>query len=129
MGGQHDAQMLDNGHVLVFANGTYASDLHHSQIWEIDPSSNEVVWCYKALDNPQGFFSPHVGGCQRLQSGNTLVCEGAKGCLFEVTPSGAVVWEYVCPYFNDVQNFGMINWLFRARHYASDAPELRGLFS
>ncbi|MDE0695025.1 MAG: hypothetical protein OXH76_04230, partial [Boseongicola sp.] len=30
MGGQHDAQMLDKGNVLVFANGAYASDLHHS---------------------------------------------------------------------------------------------------
>jgi len=127
MGGQHDAQMLGNGNVLVFANGAYASDLHHSQVWEIAPKTNEVVWRYKARNNPQSFFSPHVGGAQRLASGNTLICEGAKGCLFEVTPEGDVVWEYVCPYFNETPPFGQINWLFRARHYAADAPEVAGL--
>lgn len=124
MGGQHDAQMLESGNILTFANGAYASDLHHSQVWEIDPNTNEVVWQYKAKDNPQAFFSPHIGGCQRLASGNTLVCEGAKGCVFEVTPDGDVVWEYVTPFFNELPGFGKVNWLFRARHYAPDALEL-----
>jgi len=127
MGGQHDAQMLDNGNILLFANGAYASDLHHSQVWELDPRTNELVWCYKAKDNPQSFFSPHIGGCQRLDSGNTLICEGAKGCVFEVTPECEVVWEYVSPYVNDTPGFGKINWLFRARHYAKDSPELNAL--
>ena len=124
MGGQHDAQMLENGNVLVFANGTYAPDLHCSQVWEIDRRTNEIVWVYKARDNPQSFFSPHIGGCQRLPSGNTLICEGAKGCLFEVTPDGEIVWEYVCPYTADVPNFGRINWLFRARHYQAGSAEI-----
>jgi len=127
MSGQHDAQMLDSGNILVFANGAYSSDLHHSQVWEIDPATNEVVWRYKAKDNPQSFFSPHVGGCQRLASGNTLVCEGAKGCIFEVTPDGDVVWEYVTPYFNEQPGFGLVNWLFRCRHYLPGSPELASM--
>ncbi len=126
MGGQHDAQMLDNGNILLFANGTYAADLHHSQVWEIDPASNTIVWRYVAKKNPMSFFSPMIGGCQRLPSGNTLICEGAKGCLFEVTREGDVVWEYVCPHFSHHPMFGQINWLFRARHYAVDGPEVRG---
>ena len=126
LGGQHDAQQLDNGNILIFANGCYASDLHHSQVWEVDPSTNEIVWRYVAKDNPQSFFSPHIGGCQRLASGNTLICEGGKGCLFETTPEGDVVWEYVSPHFVEDPSFGKINWLFRARHYAKDAPELQG---
>ena len=83
----------------------------------------------RALSNnrDQGPRSPHVGGCQRLPSGNTLVCEGAKGCIFEVTPDGDVVWEYVCPYFNEATGFGKINWLFRARHYTAGTPELAAL--
>jgi len=124
MGGQHDAQLLDNGNILLFANGAYAADLHYSQVWELDPETCEIVWSYKARDNPQSFFSPHIGGCQRLTSGNTLVCEGSKGCIFEVTPSGDVVWEYVCPYTNPTEHFGKVNWLFRARHYLQDAIEL-----
>ena len=125
MGGQHDAQMLENGNILLFANGAYASDLHYSQVWELDPKTSEIVWSYKSKDNPQSFFSPHIGGCQRLSSGNTLICEGAKGCIFEVTPEGEVVWEYVSPYLNDTPGFGKINWLFRARHYQADGPEIR----
>lgn len=126
MGGQHDAQVLENGNILLFANGAYAPDLHHSEVWELDPSTNEIVWRYKAKDNPQSFFSPHIGGCQRLSSGNTLICEGAKGCVFEVTPDGDVVWEYICPHFNPTEQFGRVNWLFRARHYTSDSVEIRG---
>jgi len=91
MGGQHDAQMLANGNILLFANGAYSADLHHSQVWELDPTTNTVVWSYKGKENPQLFFSPHIGGCQRLSSGNTLICEGAKGCVFEVTPEGDIV--------------------------------------
>ena len=125
MGGQHDAQMLENGNILVFANGTYAPDLHFSQVWEIDPKSNTVEWTYHAKDNPQSFYSPHIGGCQRLHTGNTLICEGAKGCIFEVTPDGEIVWEYVCPFTAEVAKFGKINWLFRARHYLPDGPEIR----
>ena len=127
MGGQHDAQLLDNGNILLFANGAYSADLHHSEVWEVNPKSNEIVWRYKAQDNPQSFFSPHIGGCQRLASGNTLICEGAKGCLFEVTEEGEVVWEYVSPYTNDTAMFGKVNWLFRARHYSPGAVEIQNL--
>ena len=125
MGGQHDAQMLDNGNILLFANGAYAPDPHHSQVWELNPASGELVWRYRALDNPQSFFSPHIGGCQRLASGNTLICEGAKGCVFEVTPDGEVVWEYICPHTAYAAGFGNVNWLFRARHYTRDSVELK----
>ena len=127
MSGQHDAQMLDNGNVLVFANGVYQSDLHHSQVLEIDRVTNEVVWRYKAKDDFTSFFSPHMGGAQRLPSGNTLICEGNKGCLFEVTPTGDIVREFVSPHFVQSETFGRINWLFRARWYAPDAPEIRAL--
>ena len=43
------------------------------------------------------FFSTHISGVQRLASGNTLICEGAKGAIFEATPDRDVVWHYVNP--------------------------------
>jgi len=43
--------------------------------------------------------APNISNAQRLPNGNTLSCEGNFGRLFEVTPEGAVVWEYVNPYF------------------------------
>ena len=127
MGGQHDASMLANGNILCFANGAYARDLHHSQIWEIDPKRNEVVWRYKSRDNMTSFFSPHMGGVERLPSGNTLICEGNKGCIFEVTPDGEIVREFISPHFVNSAQFGQHNWLFRCRWYAPDSPEIRTL--
>jgi outer membrane protein assembly factor BamB len=127
MSGQHDAQMLGNGNILVFANGVYQSDLHHSQVLEIDPSTKEVVWRYVAKDDFTSFFSPHMGGAQRLPSGNTLICEGNKGCLFEVTFDGEIVREFVNPHFVQSETFGKTNWLFRARWYALDSPEMIAL--
>ena len=127
MGGQHDAQMLDNGNILVFANGLYGGDLSHSQVWEINPRTNEIVWRYVAKDDMTSFYSPHMGGAQRLPSGNTLICEGNKGCLFEVTPDGDVVREFVSSHFVESEQFGRINWLFRARWYASDSAEIVNL--
>lgn len=127
MGGQHDAQLLDDGNILVFANGAYSRDLHHSQVWEINPTTYEIEWRYSARDNMTSFFSPHMGGAQRLPSGNTLVCEGNKGCIFEVTPGGDVVREFISPHFVQSEQFGRHNWLFRARWYAPDAPEIRAI--
>ncbi|MEM7118655.1 MAG: aryl-sulfate sulfotransferase [Chloroflexota bacterium] len=125
LGGQHDAQMLDNGNVLVFANGVYASDLQNSSVWEIDPRTNKIVWQYKQKKNAMSFYSSFISGCQRLPSGNTLICEGQMGCLFEVTPDHDIVWEYVNPKFRPNPKFGLTNWIFRARRYAPDSPEIR----
>lgn len=125
LGGQHDAQMIETGNVLVFANGAYASDIHFSSVWEIEPETGEVVWRYKAKRNACSFYSPHISGCQRLAGGNTLICEGAKGAIFEVTPECDVVWEYVCPYWGAHPHFGEINFIFRARRYEADSPEIR----
>ena len=43
------------------------------------------------------FFSSFISGAQRLSNGNTLICSGANGTIFEVTPEKAIVWKYVNP--------------------------------
>lgn len=129
LGGQHDCQMIDNGNILVFANGhnTPGGIPNYSQVWEIDLESKEIVWRYLAKKNPLTFWSPHISGCQRLASGNTLVCEGGQGCIFEITHEGEVVWEYINPFFgpHPVMPGGEINWVFRAKRYAADSPEIQ----
>lgn len=127
LGGQHDAQMTESGTILVFANGTYSPDLAHSQVWEIDKESKNVVWRFTERKNPMNFFSTHISGVQRLPSGNTLICEGAKGAIFEVTPDHDVVWHYVNPNWQSHPGFASINWIYRARHYAPDCPEIENL--
>jgi hypothetical protein len=60
---------------------------------EFDPVSLRLVWEYAA----EGFFSHYISCAQRLPNGNTLITEGAKGRLFEVTQQKKVVWEFVAP--------------------------------
>lgn len=126
-GHQHDAQPLDNGNVLLFANGISNLILPPaSRVIEFNPKTGDTVWQYRA---PQSwtFFSSIISGAQRLANGNTLICEGLTGRLFEVTASGDTVWEYICPFFNHVfPADGPCNSLFRAYRYSADGPEIAG---
>jgi hypothetical protein len=64
---------------------------------------------------------------QRLPSGNTLICEGRWGRIFEVTPEKEIVWEYVSPYFQkDNPPYTDGNYVFRAYRYSADSPEIGG---
>ena len=97
---QHSPVELESGNVLVFDNGNFrpGSSTPFSRIVEVDPKSMEVVWQYADPNRP-AFFSAFMGGAQRLPNGNTHITESAMGRLFEVTPAGEVVWEYVIPHF------------------------------
>ncbi|MGE3247158.1 MAG: arylsulfotransferase family protein, partial [Beijerinckiaceae bacterium] len=127
LGGQHDSHMLQNGNILVFANGYQTPGVLPvgSQVWEIDPATREIVWRYVPKRNPLDFYSPHISGCQRLPNGNTLICEGGKGCLFEVTAEGDLVWQYYSAHFDKHHFVGEMNWIFRAKRYAADSQEIR----
>ena len=122
LGGQHDPQLLDNGNILLFNNGTQRrvfGMLPSSSVLEIDPTSDEVVWKYEDKP-PFAFYSPQISGAQRLSGGNTLVCEGVRGRIFQVTPEGEVVWEFINPHFApNVFDFD-INMVFRAYFYTQD---------
>jgi hypothetical protein len=120
--------MLDNGNVLVFANGCHAhwhGPHEGSRVWEIDPKTNDIVWEY-AGDPPYTFDSTFISGMQRLSSGNTLICEGRWGRFFEVTPDKEIVWEYVSPYFQKGPPYAGGNYVFRAYRYMADSPEIGG---
>ncbi len=67
-----------------------------------------------------------------MPNGNTLICEGAPGRLFEVTPNSQIVWEYINPMFAPSGQVaggtvtGQANSIFRAHRYGPDHPALRG---
>ena len=94
LSGQHDAQILENGHIMIFDNGMKQQ---RSRIIEFDPIRGEIVWTYEA-PNPKSFYSMAMGGNQRLPNGNTLIADSLAGTAFEVTPAGDVVWEFRCPH-------------------------------
>ena len=129
-GHQHDFQELENGNYLMYANGSHddrGGPATGSRILEVDPKKNEIVWEY-AGSPPHTFFSAHISGCQRLASGNTLICEGIWGRLFEVTPDGEVVWNYISPYFSEGAEGPTAgrNQVFRCYRYAADSAEIAG---
>lgn len=121
---QHAPTPLANGNLLIFDNGTHRIDhpVPHSRVIEVDPATKQIVWSYQER-RPFDFFSPYISNAQRLPNGNTLICEGNFGRLFEVTPDGRLVWEYVNPYFAPPAgqpDAPPQNSVFRAYRYSPD---------
>ena len=132
--GQHDAHIIPKGlpgagDLLVFDNEgpsgyppTRLSTLTGSRVLEINPITKQIVWQYSGIDSGSpawSFFSSFISSARRLPNGNTLIDEGMNGRLFQITPKGEIVWEYVNPYFaRQVVGPGpalKTNWVFRAQ--------------
>ncbi len=101
LSGQHEPYMIPKGfpgegNVMIFDNGASPwRDLGHagmSYVLEINPMTKELEWVYG--DNLR-FHSAYTSSAQRLENGNTLICEAAARRVFEVTPEKETVWEYV----------------------------------
>ena len=123
---QHECVLLPNGNVTLFANGINTTTNPFSRVIELDPKTHKTVWEYRARP-AYTFFSPHISGAQRLPTGNTLICEGQWGRLFEVTPEGETVWEYVNPWLLPSPTYGLSSAVFRSYRIAVDDPRLAGL--
>lgn len=95
---QHEAVLIGDdlpgaGNILLF-NNRYHSDDRRSEVIELDPVTNKVVWRYAA----EGFFSDTAGVAQKLPNGNVLITSSRGGRVFEITASGDVVWQWQPPY-------------------------------
>lgn len=129
---QHYPTWLGNGRVLLFDNGSHrlGQGVPYSRVIEVDIKTNEIVWAYCG-DPPFSFYSPVISSAERLPNGNTLICEGSAGRLFEVTHESEVVWEYISPFFTQgarAAGGGALdssNTVFRAHRYRLDHPALR----
>ncbi len=104
----HHPSLLPSGNVLLFNNGTEASE-----VLELDPMTYRVVWRW---GESKGFFSATRGSCQRLPNGNTLITESNKGYVFEITPGGDKVWEWANPLLleGQVRAYVWRMWRYRA---------------
>jgi len=116
--GPHMPTMLAGGHILVYDNGQNAADRvrGYTRVLELDPLTGKIVWEYRA-DPPKRFYSPSRGSNERLPNGNTFIAESDSGRLFEVTPAGKIVWEFLNP---DRQKGGRRMALYRALRYPRD---------
>ena len=126
---QHHPTWLDNGRILIFDNGFHRPRSCYSRVVEVDPGTNEIAWEYRG--NPElSFFSQAVSSSERQPNGNTLICEGSPGRIFEVTPNKEIVWEYINPFFvtgaNRSNPTDLSGAVFRAHRYGPDHPALEG---
>lgn len=157
--GQHDPHWIPEGlpgagNILIFNNGSDADLRPFSSVEEIQPPLQtdgnyyrprgsaygpaDSVWSYR---DPQTFYSQRVSGSQRLPNGNTLICSGETGHVFEVTADGKRVWDYHnvlgaantdaesnpepgSPAEKAASPLGGVA-LFRATRYAPDYPAFR----
>jgi len=109
---QHDIRWIPEGlpgagNLTVFNNGNNRPGGAHSSVEEIRPfSTGGPVWSYTAPTRTD-FFSSFISGAHRLRNGNTLVCSGEQGRIFEVTRDGRIVWEYWNPYGGEIPYDGM----------------------
>ncbi len=85
---QHDAQFLENGHLLIFDN---LGATRGSRVLEYDPQTQAFPWSYPHSEDPS-FFTSERGMCQRLPNGNTFIVVSKAGQLLEVTPERETVW-------------------------------------
>jgi hypothetical protein len=113
---QHNAHWIPKGYpgegnVLIFNNGLRRPGGAHSSVDEIVPprkgrdyvldegkafGPDAPAWSYTAPKRPD-FYSSFISGAHRLPDGNTFICSGANGTLFEVTPKKEIVWKYLNP--------------------------------
>lgn len=93
-------------------------------VWSHGPS---VGKCYS-------FYAHHSSGVHRCPNGNTLICLGTQGILFEVTRDHTECWRYISPvevrshhdppafaHQHQQRAFGKYS-IFFARRYAPDYP-------
>lgn len=103
--GPHHPNMVPNGNIVVYDNGGQAGyprrTRTYSRLVELNPATGDIVWSYthnRYRFSHHKFFSPTWGSIQRLPNGNTLSLDANTGRLFEITPAGEIVWEYINGY-------------------------------
>lgn len=128
LGHPHEVAWLDDESVMVLGCGGHLPgfEVGNSEVLRIDVKTNNIVWEFKEA-TPVHFFTSVKGGLQRLPNGNTLICEGDIGRLFEVTEGKEVVWEFVSPFYHPSPIYGQKNnMLFCAYRYGPEYEGLRG---
>ncbi|MEI8081230.1 MAG: hypothetical protein WCI74_05235, partial [Actinomycetes bacterium] len=83
------AEPVGQGHTLI-------SDSLGFRVIEVDDATGEIVWSYGKfmVEGPGEGLLRRPHSAQRLDSGNTLICDAEGNRVIEVTPGGSIVWSY-----------------------------------
>ena len=152
---QHDPTWIPAGSpgagdILVFSNGL-PKLRQYSTVEQVHPVTVDGeyvlgddgrfaatitrVWPKRERDRE---FAAIISSAQRLPNGNMLLDYGSLGRFLEVTPGGAIVWEYENPRYTvrkktpACTGAGFVIepwWTFRVHRYAPDYPGLAQLSS
>ncbi len=147
---QHDPHWIprgykDEGKIMVFNNGRMRPGGNASSVdvieTPVEPDGSyrlnadstfgpdTASWSYRE-ETLGAFFSLIISGASRLPNGNTLICEGTRGRIFEVDDAGVKHWEYVSPMNGDsakAQGSAPAGSLvFRSYKYGYDFPAFAG---
>ncbi len=94
--GQHHAQRLPNGHILLFDNGADCAPggadrgVSRAAEYAVDEVNHtaELVWSHS-----QGLYGFATGSVQRFDNGNTLIGWGTAAVITEVDETGQILFE------------------------------------
>lgn len=148
--GQHSAcwianQYPDSGKIMVFNNGKDRPDGDYSSVEIIKPvidvNNNYIIdingrflpdtaeWIYTASPETD-LYSSNISSAQRVENGNTIICDGDNGRFYEIDPLGNTVWKYINPVNSSgPQTQGTnisMNTVFRIKQYPVDYPGFSG---
>ena len=92
-------------------------------------TGGKIVWQFKTED-PNSFYSDYQSAAQKLPNGNWHITSTNNGHVFEVTPKGEVVWEFVNPMCGDEvycvkKDKNPWTQIHRSFRYAADSPQLK----
>lgn len=137
------------GKIILFNNGNGRTPLF-SEVFILDTPSDtpgfytyqenttfgpeEPFYIYTDNEDITNFYSPILSSAQILPNGNTLICSGGRGIIFEINSNEEIVWKYVVPVNNETGDIaeqgqstqGFLNQTFRAIKYAPDYPAFTG---
>lgn len=119
---QHDPDITPEGTIEIFNNRSplIGETVTTSQVIAYDPA-DERVSVLAPVGATGSFYSEIMGAHQRLANGNMMITEAAAGRIFEVTPSGEIVWDYRLPY--DDEKAALITYAMRVPNdYFATAP-------
>lgn len=126
--GQHDPHFLPNGRISIYDNRDVVNHdaaqrgvpRRASRILWFDPATDRVQTVFEGTrDEP--FFTDAIGKHEYQPNGNILITESWGGRVFEITPDGRKVWEYVNRI--DPGRIGLIEWARRFPQSYADFPK------
>jgi len=116
IGYQHDAQIMENGNLILFDNHFRRLDAPWSRVIEVELDTQS--WTAKIVWELRFKYNMTNGTVEKLSNGNTLISTGGSFLVIEADPEENEVWRATY----DLGNFG--DWPGPVIHRATIYPSI-----